>query len=43
MSLAPLRKTFIAFSLVQNMLPCDQAEPGHAHRGISKDGNWLVI
>ena len=43
MSLTPLRKTFIAFSLVQNMLPCGHAQSDHAHRGISKDGNWLVI
>ena len=43
MSLAPLSKAFIAFSFVQNMLQHDQAESGHAYRGISEDGNWLVI
>ena len=36
MSLAPLSKAFITFSFVQNMLHRDQAESGHAYRGISE-------
>ena len=43
MSHTPLSKAFIVFSFIQNVLPRDQAQLGHAHRGISKDGNWLVI
>ena len=43
MSLTPLSKASIAFSFVQNMLQRDQAKSGHAYRGISEDGNRLVI
>ena len=43
MSLVPLSKAFITFSFVQNMLQRDQAESGHAYRGISEDCKRLVI